>query len=446
MKSAFGRRSWLRPEPVLILLGLVGMAVVLPHHISGDGHSRYRELVELFDHGRLSNDSYSMVGPLFAWPFWAAGELAGSRQDWLAQFNLVLFALTLAVIYGLLRDRMDRALLWRFLLLLTAGSMVAAHVTDFYGEMFTAACVAVGVLVALVRSRAVTGWVLVVIGAVNTPASFVGLGLLSAERTISRRRLRYFGVGLAGVALIMGEAWLRRGGPFVTGHGGPTALPRTLLPYSGMAGFSYPFPLGVLAILLSFSKGLVFFVPGLLLPVRRRLAVLHDRDRVDLFRAYLLWLLFLAGLVVVYASWWAWYGGVYWGPRFFLIAVFPASLALAVAVTYRHAGPLADLATLALLGLSLWVGATSSVLHVVQPPFCADPVLERLCLHVPEISPLWYPLVDPPRLGAGEAAYLAYLAAVLAVLAAPVLRRLPGKLQPWLAATRPYRSRAAWRL
>ena len=440
------------------MLGLLGMATIPRHSIAGDGTHRYQELLELFDHGRISGDSYSMIGPLFATPFWFAGQLTGGRAGWLSQFNLVLFAGALATVYGLLRNRMDRTLLWRFLLLLTAGSMVAAHVRDFYGEMFTATLVAVGILVAATQGpgggdlrprgrgiRTLVAYTLVVLGAANTPASFVALGLVSAERTLARRRLRYLGIAVVGALLIVGEAWLRRGGPFVTGHGGPTALPRTILPYSGMAGFSYPFLLGVLAILFSFSKGLLFFIPGLLLPVRRRLAELHNPARVDLFRVYLLWMLFLAGLVLLYAKWWAWYGGVYWGPRFFLIGIFPASLALAVAVSHRRGGPLADLATLAVLALSVWVAATSSVLYVVQPPMCTDPVIERLCLHVPEISPLWYPLVDPPRLGPGELAYLAYLVVVFGVLAAPVAMRLPGKLAPWFATARARVSPGNWR-
>ena len=43
------------------------------------------------------------------------------------------------------------------------------------------------------------------------------------------------------------------------------------MPYSGRQGFSYPFFLGLISILFSFGKGLIWFSPGLLLPVRRAL-------------------------------------------------------------------------------------------------------------------------------------------------------------------------------
>src|SRR6185436_5776493 len=107
-----------------------------------------------------------------------------------------------------------------------------------------------------------------------------------------------------------------RGGFLTTGYSGDEGF-RTVLPFSGRSGFSYPFALGVLSMLLSFGKGILFFAPGLLLVAQaRRLA---DRKVAALIDA---WMLFLVGLVLVYARWWAWYGGWFWGPRFLLIAVY----------------------------------------------------------------------------------------------------------------------------
>ena len=60
---------------------------------------------------------------------------------------------------------------------------------------------------------------------------------------------------------ILLEAWIRRGSPFATGYENERGL-RTLLPYSGLPGFTYPFVLGVLSSLFSFGKGLLFFAPG----------------------------------------------------------------------------------------------------------------------------------------------------------------------------------------
>src|SRR5205085_1593251 len=124
--------------------------------------------------------------------------------------------------------------------------------------------------------------------------------------------------------LVLGESWLRRGSPFDTGYGGDHGI-QTVLPYSGRPGFSYPFLLGVVSILFSFGRGLMFFTPGLLLwlDARTRDALVRHR------RTVVPMLLAVAGLVLVYAKWWAWYGGISWGPRFFVFAAIPASLFVA---------------------------------------------------------------------------------------------------------------------
>src|SRR5262249_62404931 len=121
----------------------------------------------------------------------------------------------------------------------------------------------------------------------------------------------------------------RRGSPFTTGYEGDHGIP-TLMPYSGRPGFSYPFVLGVLSILFAFGRGLLFFTPGILFWFDER-----TRQRVPARAAVVLQLLFVAGLVLVYAKWWAWYGGGPWGPRYFVVAAAPASLLRAVRLRSR---------------------------------------------------------------------------------------------------------------
>ena len=85
----------------------------------------------------------------------------------------------------------------------------------------------------------------------------------------------------------------------------------------------------------------------------------------------LLMLLFVCGLVAIYAKWWAWYGGLAWGPRFFVFAAVPASILLAVRL--RHAtelGPTANALTLLVLVLSGWVGVSGAVADLSTLDFC----------------------------------------------------------------------------
>src|SRR5262249_1260204 len=154
--------------------------------------------------------------------------------------------------------------------------------------------------------------------------------------------------------------------------------------------FSYPFFFGLLSILLSFGKGLIFFAPGLLLPVGKTLLRIEQREHLPLQRVYILWLCFLVGLILVYARWWAWYGGVVWGPRFLLFASIPASFALAIRLHYKDASFATNLFTLAVLALSVWVGIDGTVMHgvAVDIPTCAANhyILEELCHYTPEFS------------------------------------------------------------
>jgi hypothetical protein len=169
----------------------------------------------------------------------------------------------------------------------------------------------------------------------------------------------------------------------------------------------------------------VFYAPGLLLPITRLYSQAHDA----LFRCRRLWLAFLAGLILVYAKWWAWYGGVFWGPRFFLFASFPACLAVAIGLSAKPRSTLpALLALFIVLTLSSWVAIEGVMFDLSGLDLChADLNYESLCWYVPEFSPLWRPFVDfrPPTID--RVAVAAYFAVVYAWLAAPlaadILRR-----------------------
>lgn len=438
----------------MLLIAGVWVLANQRNRITGDGLIRFNALTELLAESKLINTQYSMIGPVFAAPLWYLGR--PNLQKWLSHYNLLLFLLGLIVMYVLLHNRMDRALLRRFLLLVVAASMVAPHVTNFYGEMFTAMGVGVGVVAALVRIPGgwgrltrIAGWTAVTLGAANTPASIPGLGLASAGHSLYQRRLRFLIPLVAGAALVLGEAWLRRGNPFDNGYAGTENIERTLMPYSGEPGFSYPFFFGVLSILFSFGKGIVFYLPGLMLPVRRKIREMHDAAGVDLFQVYRLWILFVLGLVVAYASWWAWYGGWYWGPRFFLVGILPASLALAVCLSYRNASPAMNLATLAVLGLSVWVAADSLVFGALPIRTCTSDhyEFEMLCHYTPDYSALWYPFVVKPQLSPDQVIQAIYYGAVFCWLAAPVTIRLGRQVAHW---TRhhgwPHVAPAHWRI
>jgi hypothetical protein len=295
-------------------------------------------------------------------------------------------------------------------------------------EVFTALTVAVGLTAVAVRRLARGGWVAVVLGVVNTPAALLGLALVAGKRMLERRRVRFGLVVVAAAALVGTENGLRNGNPLDAGYGDDTSY-RTLMPYSGGHGFDYPFFLGLLSLTLSFGKGLLFFAPGLILPVRRRLRAVALADDTTLYRLYGWWLLFLTGLVLVYSPWFAWYGGFTWGPRFLLFAAVPAALELAAALD----GPAVRvrLAALAVLALSVWVGLCAAVFpQAAYPTACSmdNFANEALCHYTPDYSVLWYPLVAHLPVSPTGWLVVAYFAVVLGWLAAPPVRALAADL------------------
>jgi len=396
-------------ERALIAVGLVVFFLCLPFEISSDGRLRYMDLGTLIEgpelrvRGERVADlspqdrqrilSCSRIGPLFSAPLWYLGKVWRSPSYWLARYNFFVFTLGLLGMHALLRPSVDPALLRRFLLLLIAGSMFPYHLREYLAEVFTSVFAAVG-MVAVYTGRGALGWPLIVLAVGNSPACALGLAAVVAVCALRSRRWRCVLALPCAAGLILLEAWLRRGSPLATGYEGNAGF-RTVLPYSGLPGFSYPLFFGVLAILLSFGKGLAWFAPGLALSWTGEMKKAPE----PWAGVQRLWLWFLAGMIPVYAKWWAWYGGRFWGPRFFLFASIPACAALAAHLRPRNLSPGLKAAVLAALTLSVWVGLNGATFGDANLDVCwhDDYRLEHLCWHTPEFSVLWRPFTADAR-------------------------------------------------
>jgi len=395
-------------EWALIVVGLIAMQVLLPFGLFGDGGRRYAELAALLEHGAISPDVFSLLGPLFSAPLYLVGRAFGSSEAWVAHFNSLVFDLGLLSLYRLLRQRLDPRVLRAFLLILMTASLFPNAIIGYYGETFTAITVGVG-LVAAVFGPALAGWASAVIGTVNTPGVLLGLTLASLHRVFMRWRWRYLLAPAVAVTLIGVQNWAQRGSPLQSGY---------------EPGFAFAFVLGLLSILFSLGKGLLFFVPGLFLPVKRDLFALRKTDGARLYTVYGLWLAFVAGLVLLYSTWNGWHGNWYWGPRFFLIASLPASLVLAVRLRQRTASLGAKLLTLGVLAVSTWVGA-NGVLYWAETTLWGPCVTQQqldLCTYSPQYSVLIYPILvhEPPHVQ--TVIFAGYVLVVFVYLVAPLMR------------------------
>ena len=407
-------------ETVLIVAGLLVLLLVLPHALVGDDRTRFRDIEQLLHHGHLTESRYSLVGPLCSAPFLLLGEVVGSPAWWAARFNVFVVAAGLAIAFSFTRGRVAPGLLRTFALVLLFASFLTDRLRDYGTEVFTGTLLVLGAMAVIDGRYRRAGWVAIVVAVVNMPAALGGLVLVAAARALRMRQLRPLLAPIVAALLILGEAWLRRGSPFTTGYEDDHGV-KTLMPYSGREGFSYPFVLGLLSILFSFGRGLVFFMPGLLLWLGERTRrLVPNRELVT----YLL--LFVAGLVLVYAKWWAWYGGESWGPRYFVLAAVPASLFLAVRLRLGEATVWGALATLVVLALSAWVSVTGALENSWHAGVCSQNYFqnEYVCWYVPDFSSLWWPVTHHPPLTAANVCLTAFCFAVFAYLALPLLREI----------------------
>lgn len=426
-------------EWLLLLVGLL-LWILTAHPISGDGRTRFEALDTLLRHGDVSTTPYSMVGPLCSAPFWWLGYWLGpSPEWWCARFNAVIFAVGVFALYRVLRPALPAATRRRCLIILTYASMFPHHTHHYSAEVFTTMLVAMGMAGVVARGSR-WGWALIVLGVVNVPATGAGMAATGVVFLRDPQRGRWAIALLATAGLLMLESWIRRGHPLTSGYEANAGF-ATLLPYSGRPGFSYPLFLGVLGILFSFGKGLIFFTPGLFVGSPRTAVAPATKQ------FYRVGLLFVIGLILVYAKWWAWYGGWFWGPRFFLFACVPASLLLALAlgeVKERSLGR--NVLVAIVLTLSFWVGFSGKAFGLRGLHFATenDFALEYLVWYVPEFSPLWYPFLGRFSLASEEWVLVAWYAVVYAVVAGFLLRTLGERViravrEVWVGVAQPSR-------
>jgi len=424
-----------------VLLILTGLALILlipqiPDHptwtpgglLWHDGWERYR-IVEALTRGTRLSDlqnvspgwsgRWPLLPTLLAAPLWYLGIFALSPAWWLASFNWFVFAGGLLVLWLCLRRTVPPALLRTFLLVLVSASMFPGHLVAYLPfEVFASVLIGFGLLITHCRRRAL-GWCAAAVGAASVPAAVPALGLVAAVQAVRQRQVRYLAVPVGALALVVADNLVRHGGSLstyaVSDRGG---IP-TVLPYSTSSGFSYPWGLGLLGLLFSFGKGLVFFAPGLFLPARRALRAVSPR----LWPAQVALLLAVAGLLTVYSSWYGWWGGFFWGPRFLLLASVPASLALAAVLHRPPTSLVLRVGLLAVLVLAVWVGVNGAAFGMAGLPFCdeAASAYSYLCVDTPEYSPLFHPFVARPPLRLPQILFLVFGLLAFARLGGPLI-------------------------
>jgi hypothetical protein len=408
-------------ETGLIVCGLLAMYFLLPHVLRGDDITRLNDINQLLDHGKLTDSRFSLVMPLISVPVLMLSHITQNRFYWAEHFNTLVVAAGVVISYLLIRGRYDARLFRLAVIVLLFASFLTNRLRDYNAETTTAVLLTLGIICVFTNRFVVAGWAAIVLGVVNTPAAIIGLILMCVWYTAKTRRLRNLLPIIAAGALIMLEAWVRRGGPFVTGYGNQR--------------YDTPFVLGFVSILFSFGRGLLFFTPGLALWLSPRV-----RRLVPGRNAVIMMLLFVAGLVLIYSKWWAWYGGVSWGPRFFTFATIPASLLIAVGVWRAGRSPGADAITLGALAFSTYVALAGGLVYLKQElELCRANPIKDGCFYRPQDSGLWQFAVTSHSLSLQSGLLALLIVGAFIYLAIPLVKSVVRPIWPrrsWIVGWR----------
>lgn len=370
----------------LILLCLLAIFKMADPAISGDGAVRYKALVNLAD-AHIPSIKFSLIQPICSLPIYKLAELLGAQPaEWVAYFNCIVFACLVLFIlfYNWGADSETRV---TSSMLLLAATMFPHHVHHYYGEVLSACLISMGLL--SIRRNPLISFLSLGFGVANTPAILPAFAIAAIFIFYKTKRIIYLFFICLPIALFLIENLTKYGGLLPMQY--MNALERgfkTVLPYSGLSGFSYPLLLGVLSILFSFGKGLLWFIPGLLLFGRKDIRQLIRNSAIEIET----FLVFIVAIIFCYAKWWAWYGGNFWGPRFFLVACVPAAILMAHSIVHwRLLSRKSNMLVVTCFLLSAWGCAQGFIYEQQGLGICCQDnyAIEALCWYVPEFSPLW---------------------------------------------------------
>ncbi len=410
------RAKW---EQFLIGLGVLVYLLEFPHGIHGDASVRYDALRGFLSSGHLAPMVYSYVHPIFSSPLILLGHLYKDAFWWVSRFNSFMALGMIAFMAGRVRQWPE----WKpestrlLILLLMGATMFPKHVTDYYAEVFSA-CFAFAAILLFQSGR--SGWAVAALclSVWNVVASIFGGAGLLLFFAVREKRWRF----LAALPLLplghMVENYLKYGEFFPSAYLAMQG-PVSMLPYASGPGFSYPLFFGILNVFLSFGRGLLFFVPGLLILFYPALWKGREKYKEVIWAGTI----YLAGLVLVYGKYWAWHGGAFWGPRYFLFASILGAFALAALRQERKISLPWRLYWIFAVALSCWVGCQGVLFGTdfLEDCFSRGHEIEYTCYYVPEYSVLWRFFIVAPAITGRRVVYLAYfLLIATTVLWAPV--------------------------
>ena len=401
----------------IVAVGLAALFMSrMPVHSSSDDDMRRQAVLALAD-GDWFHMKYSMVMPLLVIVPYRLAEVVGWGAYVLNHFDLLVWVpWALFVAHRL--QRLRGARFAAGVVALSSVSMFAAYVTSFNAEALSLMLVSAGLLLLADhggRRGRLAGVALAAFGAAIIPVQVAGLGVLGLVLLVRRRNPWVVSAAVVAGAMAVVDVAITEHRLGISKYG-VEVKSFEVLPWGRVADFGYPLVFGLLGILFSFGRGLVWYMPSLFLRNEPRPQPL---DPVAQWRRWLTVMVLVT--VPIYAKWWAWYGGVSFGPRFFMLGVVPAAVALCERLQSprRLQAWAVGVAATAFTG---WVAIAGAVYYLtpkaVQRCTSRDYRLEPLCWYSPEYSSLFSPLWDGHALSALQVLYIIGVCAVMAVVVA----------------------------
>lgn len=368
---------------LLILIGGMILLFGADIQITSDGLIRYNALMNLINNGHLEPIKYSYIGPIFSIPLYYAGIE-------IKYFNIIILFVALIFSAFIMKDVFSSEFIMKFILLTLVGSMFTANTRDFFSETFSSSTLFVGILLLILNKYKILSILLVSLSVVTNTVLIVPVSLIALYFIFKERKVGYVFYILNPILIIGLENFLKFGSVLNQAYSNNHGF-HTLMPYSGLPNFSYPLFFGILSILFSFGKGLVFFTPAIFLQVH------FDKKEKFMKAIYIISAVIGICLILIYSKWWAWYGGVCWGPRFFLFLSFMNSFVLAFFLTKSSINySIKKVFWIVLvLVLSLWVGYNGHIFEDSWFNICRKDsyAWEPLQWYTTDYSVLWYPFV-----------------------------------------------------
>lgn len=319
---------------IFLLFIAIAFLFMSRYYVWSDGELRYRFTLSLVEQDvPVEKISYPPLQSILSVPFYLVGKAGSNLFDTeleittrnsvkvlivLAYAVICLYVFKSLVFFGVGRLT---SLVSTFIFSLT--SMALPYVSSFFSELLTGALLLVSIYYCIMylTSFKVHHLILVqlflILLALNNYLFILVFPILYFYLLSKCRDKRILSTSVFLTSFIITSLFIlsynywRYHNIFNFGYTGNRGYPTII--YSGEPGFSGSALIGLYGFFFSSGKSIFIFSPSLLLFFGCYKKFFREKRK-----EFMLYIVIFLVFTIIYSKWWAWYGGVCWGPRFLL--------------------------------------------------------------------------------------------------------------------------------